>query len=71
MSYENKISAIRLVLLVIFLVLLLIGNKYPTSSYIAWKGTIIDIYAILFLLSYYKVAKEVQQHYTMELGDLK
>lgn len=70
MSYENKFGLVRLIAIVLYIALLLIGNKYPTAMYILWKDAIIDAYAAMFLISFYKIAKEAQQYYTMELGEI-
>ena len=65
MNYER----LKIVALVAYIVLLLLNNKYPTPSYITWKNTIVDTYSTLYLISFFKYAKELQQQFTFEIGD--
>lgn len=65
-------QAILNIVCVVYIVLWLIATKKPNVDFfIIPKQTIFDIFAVLYLFYYRKSAKEMQQEYTFEIGDLQ
>lgn len=54
-----------------FVVLMNATKNLPPENYtILSRRSIIDIYAVLLFLNQHKEAKELQQYFTFEIGDI-